>query len=104
MGNAVSTEYVGLKNRPFSFDDFLDFLLTEPGFHIVFHVHHFEIDLVEDRLGSVLFVQNRRNAPPHHIVGAGFLAWRLLRVLTGMAGLLAPLLAHLLALALDRKS
>ena len=57
MGGAVSTEYAGLKNRSFSLDDFLDFLLPEPGFHVVLHIHHFKVDLIEHRLRTVLLVQ-----------------------------------------------
>ena len=100
MGSGVSTEYVGLKNRSFLLDDLLDFLLPEPGLHVVLHIHHFQVDLIEDRFGPILFIQNRGDAPAHHVVRADFFPGSFLRVFTGVYGLLAPLLAHLFPLAL----
>ena len=100
MGGAVSTEYAGLKNRSFALDNFLDLLLSIPGFDVVLHVHHFQVDLVKDRLRAILLVQNRGDTSAQHVVGAHFLAGRLLSILPSMHGLFTPLKADFFSFAL----
>src|SRR5207249_6178266 len=95
-----STDAWSLKQQAFAFDHFLDFFLPEPGFDIVLKINQFEVHLVEDRLDTLRFIQDRGDIPLQHIVSADLLPRSFLRVLERMDVLFATFLADLFSFSL----
>ena len=90
-----------LEQRAFTFDYFLDLLLSVPGLHIAFQIDQFQIHLIEHRLGPVRLVEDGRDIALHHEC-AHLFAGRLLGILARMDSLLAPFVPELFAFCLTR--
>src|SRR6185295_17851090 len=90
-----------LKDGTFLFDDFLNLLLTVPDLGITLQIHHLQIDLVENRLGPLCLIEDRRDGTFHHEICADFLARRFMRILSCIHGLLFSLGAQFVTISLS---